>query len=161
MNESTVSEQADFYAEIKAAITLDPELLENPTLLNEAWIRLPGEVARMGYKYAEALKLFHSCERRQKAVWAATRERIRTDLSANKSGSRVVLAEVDAQAFQDPAWQEAAEREENAEKEMEVRRYIMEALRAKRDALTNLSAAMRQERSTSMEPGFRDSKPRF
>ena len=61
--------------EVWQAIELDPTIFENPQLINQAWIQLPGPTARMGFSYTRALFVAEESERKVKTEWGAARTR--------------------------------------------------------------------------------------
>lgn len=119
-----------------------------PMLLEEEFVRLPSDIAFWSERYAEAYFHFLDRESYRKELYGRLYVEHNKALSMGRMGTRgPTVGEIDAAVLQDPL-HAAARKEENQAEAAKIRLFgVMEALRAKKDALVSIGATRRAEMS--------------
>jgi len=120
--------------------------------LRSALERLPVDLAHYGFEFARAHRRWIAAKMTYDEARAVSYISVRADLE--NLGHKVTEAIVDAGVTKDPRVQTARAEHIEAEFLREQMRAMVEALRAKREALTSLSLMARAELSAT--GGYRD-----
>src|SRR5688572_3935542 len=114
-----------------------------PTVIEEEYVRLPGDLAYWNARYSVAYQRWLQAKLERETTEARLSESWRGQLGT-KPG-RVTVGEVEAKVVQDPLYTQARQAENDAESE-KVRLWgVMDALRTKKEMLVSLGAHMRLE----------------
>ena len=122
---------------VRDAVTIEPAVIQ------EEYVRLPGDLAYWGAQYAAAYKDWQEAKVQRELVTAQLTAEHRVALEAKSK--RVTVGEVEAAVTLDQRWVEAKGVEIRAETEKIEVQHVVEALRAKRDMLVSLGAHYRME----------------
>lgn len=119
-----------------------------PLMLEEHFANLPGDLARFNELYAQALRKFLQAKRIHDREWS------RIYLEMRESGEKKTETALKAEVEIDDTYQSARQAMVLAEVDKVRLGGIVEAIRAKKDALISLGANLRAEMSGS--PSIRD-----
>jgi hypothetical protein len=119
-----------------------------PLYLEEEFVRLPADIAFWTERYAQAYHYALDRELYRKTMYGKLYSEHSTALAVGRVGARGPSVElIKAAVEQDPMYIAACQEENNAES-AKVRLYgVVEALRAKKDALVSIGAQRRAEMS--------------
>jgi len=139
-----LAEALEDWHKAKAAVSIDPLASEIPASLNAELIQFPEEVARWGFRVAEAAREVQMSELLEDDCWAASLEKAKMVLGPLVRGT-TNAADYERAARQDPEWRKARIKHIHADAKLGRLKSAMEALRTKREALMSLGANLRQE----------------
>lgn len=143
VNEEIIREGNEDFEKVKEVVSIDPQACEYPGALNQELINLPGEVARWGFRAAHALADYNSAKQAREEAWALAGDAARAHLL--EASARPTVAQIEGLAIRTDTYRAAAKAESDAEVRLKRYQAVMEALRAKREALITLGANLRSE----------------
>jgi hypothetical protein len=123
--------------DLREATVIEPKMLE------EEYIRIPGDLAYWNEQYCRAREGHLRAELAREVDEANLRLEVRAKLV--EQGSKVTEGTLDAMVVTDPRYRETREREITADARKQRMLGILDAIRGKREMLVSLGAHIRQE----------------
>lgn len=116
-----------------------------PTVIEEEYIRLPGDLAYWNAEYSRAYQHWLESKLEREVKCAHLTAAYRSSLEGGGTKSRVTIGEVDSLVQQDPDYVMVRTKEITSEADKVRLAGVMDALRCKKEMLISLGAHIRLE----------------